>query len=180
MKNIVDSITSNNTPNRLLRGAAVGMSAIAIAASSQALATDAAQAPSSSIPDKLKTALHQEIEINATPQRVYEVLLGSKQFTTLTGMPAKITASPGGAVSMFDGMITGRNIELVSGQRIVQAWRPGSWKPGVYSIVKFELRAEGTKTLVILDHTGFPEGDFESLGGGWTSHYWEPLKKYFP
>ncbi len=51
-----------------------------------------------------------------------------------------------------------------------------SW---VYSVVKFELKKTGSETTVILDHTGFPEGDAESLGGGWRDHYWEPLKKYF-
>lgn len=79
---------------------------------------------------------------------------------------------------MFGGMIVGRNVELVPNQRIVQAWRPTHWDPGVYSIVRFELKAQGPGTLVVLDHTGFPEGEFDHLDLGWRSHYWEPLKKY--
>jgi activator of HSP90 ATPase len=66
----------------------------------------------------------------------------------------------------------------VPNERIVQAWRPQSWKPGVYSIVKFELADEGAGTKLVLDHTGFPDGTAEHLAGGWKVNYWEPLEKY--
>ena len=79
---------------------------------------------------------------------------------------------------MFGGLIVGRNIELVPNERIVQAWRPAHWDPGVYSVVKYELRKKDSQTILILDHTGFPEGDFASLNSGWHERYWEPLKKY--
>ena len=126
----------------------------------------------------LLTYLHQEIPIKATPQRIYQALLDSKQFAAFTGLAAEIEARAGGAFSMFGGLIVGRNIELVPNQRIVQAWRPANWDPGVYSIVKFELKSHGTGATVVLDHTGFPEGNFGHLDPGWYERYWEPLKKY--
>jgi activator of HSP90 ATPase len=126
----------------------------------------------------LLTYLHQEIEIKASRHRIYEALLESKQFATFTTMPAEISREVGGAFSMFGGLIVGRNIELVPDQRIVQAWRPGDWAPGVYSLVKFELKEQGAATMVVLDHTGFPEGNFRHLDSGWYLRYWEPIKKY--
>jgi activator of HSP90 ATPase len=135
------------------------------------------EAPSTSA-NQARTSLHQEIELKASPQRIYEILLDSKQFAAFSGAPANIDPAVGGAFSMFDGMIVGRNVELVPGQRIVQAWRPNHWDPGVYSVVKFELKPQGSGTRLILDHTGFPEGDYDSLSKGWESHYWVPLKKY--
>jgi hypothetical protein len=60
----------------------------------------------------------------------------------------------------------------------VQAWRVKSWEPGVYSIARFELRAEGAGTRLVLDHVGFPEGQAEHLGQGWHANYWEPLRKH--
>ncbi|MGD0404592.1 MAG: SRPBCC family protein [Candidatus Acidiferrales bacterium] len=125
-----------------------------------------------------RTYLHQEIDLKASPQKIYEILLDSKQFAAFTGMPAEISREPGGAFSMFGGMIVGRSVELVANQRIVQAWRPGSWDPGVYSIVRFELKGDSGETKLILDHTGFPEGDFAHLDPGWYARYWNPLKKY--
>ena len=79
---------------------------------------------------------------------------------------------------MFGGLILGRNVELVPNQRVVQAWRPASWDPGVYSMVKFELRGQAASTRIVLDHTGFPEGSFRHLDAGWYTHYWEPLRKF--
>ena len=79
---------------------------------------------------------------------------------------------------MFGGLIVGRNVELIPNQRIVQAWRPTHWDPGIYSIVKFELEGLGSETKVVLDHAGFPEGEVDSLNTGWKPRYWDPLKKF--
>jgi activator of HSP90 ATPase len=128
--------------------------------------------------NKKRTSLHEEIYLKADPQRIYAVLLDAKQFAALTGLPAEIDPKPGGAFSMFKGQIEGRNIELVPNQRIVQAWRPTSWDPGIYSIVEFALKPKESGTLVVLDHKGFPEGDFDHLESGWHEHYWEPFKKF--
>jgi activator of HSP90 ATPase len=82
--------------------------------------------PPSTGADKFRTYLHQEIDIQASPHRIYDVLLSSQQFAAFTGLPAEIDPKPGGAFSMFGGLIVGRNVELVPNQRIVQAWRPTS------------------------------------------------------
>jgi activator of HSP90 ATPase len=125
-----------------------------------------------------RTSLHQEGNLKLPPAAIYELLLDSKQFAAFSGMPAEIDAKAGGAFSLFQGMIVGRNIELVPGQRIVQAWRPASWVPGNYSIVKFELKPSSSGTTVILDHTGFAPGLYDHLSMGWEDHYWEPVKKF--
>ncbi len=125
-----------------------------------------------------RTSLHQEVVFKADPQRIYEILLDSKQFAALTGMPAEIDPKAGGAFSMFGGLIVGRTVETISSRRIVQAWRPTHWDEGIYSIVRFELKPRGSDTLVTLDHTGFPEGEFDNLDPGWKLRYWDPLKKY--
>jgi activator of HSP90 ATPase len=130
-------------------------------------------------PTSTRTSLHDEITLKTSPQRIYEMLLDSKQFATLTGRPAEIDPRAGGAFSTFGKLIEGRNIELVPNQRIVQAWRPAAWEPGLYSIVRFELKPHNSETTIVLDHTGFPEGDFAHLEWGWNSHYWQPLRKSF-
>jgi activator of HSP90 ATPase len=129
--------------------------------------------------DKARTSLHQEIDFKVVPAKVYEALLDSKQFGTATGLPAEIDPKAGGAFKTFGGLIEGRNVELVSGVRIVQAWRPGHWDPGVYSIVRFELKPKDIGSVLVLDHAGFPEGDYGSLYEGWKARYWNPLAKYF-
>lgn len=128
--------------------------------------------------NKLRTSIHQEIDLKAAPQRVFDVLLDARQFAAFTGLPAEIDKKAGGTFKTFGGLIEGRNVELIAGQRIVQAWRPASWDSGLYSIVHFELKPRDSATLLILDHTGFPEGDYDHLLFGWNTRYWEPLKKY--
>ncbi|MGA8161885.1 MAG: SRPBCC domain-containing protein, partial [Acidobacteriaceae bacterium] len=120
----------------------------------------------------MRTSLHQEIELPATPQRIFHTLLDSQQFAAFTGMPAQIDPKPGGAFRTFGGLIEGRNVEIVDAERIVQAWRPTSWDGGVYSIVHFELKPLAAETTLILEHTGFPEGDYDHLYSGWYARYW--------
>jgi activator of HSP90 ATPase len=135
------------------------------------------EAPSSPA-NQSRTSLHQENVFHAAPRRIYDIFLDSKLFAAFTGMPANIDPHAGGAFSTFGGLIAGRNIELLPGQRIVQAWRPTHWDPGVYSVVKFDFKPNAAGTLLILDHTGFPEGDYDHLYPGWKLRYWDPLAKY--
>ena len=125
-----------------------------------------------------RTALHQEHLLGAPPGKIYEALLDSTKFTAFSGMPANIEPKAGGAFTMFGGLIEGRNVELTPNARIVQAWRPTHWDASVYSIVRFDLNPQGTSTLVVLNHTGFPAGNYDHLYEGWTEHYFEPLAKY--
>src|SRR5712692_6162417 len=105
---------------------------IAIAVGALAMVSSGAGAGSA-------TSLHQEVDLKANPQRIYEMLLDAKQFSAFTGFPAEIDGQAGGAFKCFGGRIVGRNIELTPNRRIVQAWRVSAWPEGAYSIVKFEL-----------------------------------------
>jgi activator of HSP90 ATPase len=121
-------------------------------------------------------SIHQEVTINAAPEAVYDTLLSSEKFTKMTGgRKADISREAGGAASMFGGDIQARNVELVPGKRVVQAWRAGGWPDGVYSLVKFELNAEGKGTKLVFDQVGHPADATEMLEGGWHQMYWTPM-----
>jgi uncharacterized protein YndB with AHSA1/START domain len=136
-------------------------------------------------------SIHQEVVFKASRKRVYQALMDSKQFEQIvqlsdaskTMMPpgapsAKISTEVGGAFSIFGGLIEGRHIELAPDTRIVQAWRPAYWEPGVYSLVKFEFSDSGAGTKIVLDHRGFPDGDGKTLLEGWSKNYWQPMAKF--
>lgn len=127
--------------------------------------------------------IHQEVVFKASRTRVYQALTDAKQFSKVTDyvMPGAATAiSPevGGAFSIFGGVISGRNIEMVPNERLVQAWREKNWEPGVFTIVKFQLNEEGTGTRLVFDQTAIPQGHADHLAPGWKSHYWDGLQKY--
>jgi activator of HSP90 ATPase len=136
-------------------------------------------------------SIHQEPVFKASRKGVYEALIDPKQFDKVVKMSAamqsmkslgdkwtEISGEAGGAFSLFGGYVTGRQIELKPNELIVQAWRAGSWAPGVYSIARFELKEEGTGTKINFDHRGFPDGTAQHLAEGWHGNYWEPLAKY--
>jgi activator of HSP90 ATPase len=132
----------------------------------------------SSIANQSRTSIHYEIDFHPSPERLYQAILDQKQFAAFSGLPAAIDKVPGGAFSMFGGLIVGRNVELIPSQRIVQAWRPTHWDPGVYSIVHFEFQPRAVESTLIFDHTGFPAGEYDHLDWGWYHHYWDPLKRF--
>jgi activator of HSP90 ATPase len=167
------------TRRRMLAGIGAALGVVATVPAAMGVAqAPSMQEPPSNPADQARTSLHQEVAFKATPQRLCDLLLDSKLFAAFTGMPAEIDRKPGGTFKTFGGLIEGRNIEIVANQRIVQAWRPASWGPGVYSIVHFEFKPQGAITVIVLDHTGFPEGKYDRLDSGWPQRYWEPLRKY--
>jgi len=135
-------------------------------------------------------AIHQEPAFKASRKRVYEALTDAKQFDKVVqlsaaiksgmvpgGKPTEVGREAGATFSLFGGYVTGRQIELVPNERIVQVWRAGSWDPGAYSLARFELVEQGSGSKIVFDHSGFPKGTAEHLSEGWRINYWEPLEK---
>jgi activator of HSP90 ATPase len=135
-------------------------------------------------------AIHMEPVFKARPERVYATLTRTAEFDKVVkasaamsadvapnAKPTMVGAEAGGALALFGGFVTGRVLEMVANQRIVQAWRSEGWKAGDFSIVRFVLVPDGAGTKILFDHTGFPTADAGSLVTGWHVNYWEPLAK---
>ena len=123
--------------------------------------------------------IKQTLTFDATPKRIYQALIDAEQHSAFTGARARITPEVGSRFSAHDGYVTGVNVELTPGKRIVQAWRGKTWPKGAYSIVCFELEAAGRKrTRLIFTQYGVPDKFHERMSEGWKAHYWTPLKKW--
>jgi len=169
--------------------AGVGLAQAARAASSNASATKP------DVPTEIshsRAGIHQEISFAASAARIYRLLTEAEQFdrvvrlsgamnstmrTSLGKKRTEIDARPGGAFALFGGYITGYNLELVPDTRLVQAWRAGSWNPGVFSIAHFGLAEREGTTMLDFDHAGFPDAAAAHLAQGWHVNYWEPMAK---
>ena len=80
----------------------------------------------------MSNTIHHSISLAATPEHVYGALTDSAQFTSMSGgAPATLGTHEGDEFSCFGGMILGRQIELIPGERIVQAWRVKGWPAGL-------------------------------------------------
>jgi activator of HSP90 ATPase len=124
--------------------------------------------------------IEQEIVLPVAPERVYAAYMDSAEHAAFTkNGAARISNAAGGAFSCHDGVISGRNIELVPNKRIVQAWRVANWPEGVYSMVRIDLESQGTGTKLTLHHDAIPAGERDHLDSGWHARYWKPMAAYF-
>jgi activator of HSP90 ATPase len=129
-------------------------------------------------------SIHQEAIIDAAPAQVYAVLTDGERFAAATGQHARLNDRVGEEFTLFGGRVEGRQIELVPGERVVQAWRfggehPGTWDAGVYSIVRFTLMAEAEATKFVIDHDAIPSEWEEHIATGYPTFYHDPLVRYF-
>jgi uncharacterized protein YndB with AHSA1/START domain len=135
-------------------------------------------------------AIHQEVLFKASRRRVYRLLTDAREFDAVTRLSDAITLvtapnakattiSPhvGGSFTLFGGYITGRHLEMVPDERLVQAWRAGGWPTAEYSIVNFALEEAGEGCRLVFNHRGFPDSQGSSLAHGWRVHYWDPMAK---
>jgi len=124
---------------------------------------------------------HQTATFPATPLEVYTALMTSRGHAAFTGAAARISPKVGGTFTAWDGYIHGKNLELVRGKRIVQAWRPSeeSWPADYYSTVTFVLEPTRGGTRLRFTHAGVPTEHAGHLADGWKKSYWTPLRTYF-
>jgi uncharacterized protein YndB with AHSA1/START domain len=118
--------------------------------------------------------------IPASAQEIYDAWLDSLTHSEMTRGEASMSDEIGAEVSAWDGYITGRNLELVAGERIVQSWRTTEFTDeheDSIITVTFEEVEDGT--LLTLVHSNVPDGQMTYEQGGWQEHYFEPMKEYF-
>jgi activator of HSP90 ATPase len=127
--------------------------------------------------DKFKLS----VTLPAGPQEIYDAWLSGKEHSKFTGSKATASARKKGSFTAWDGYISGKNLELKKGKRIVQSWRTTEFPNNAEdSILELRLeKKEGSKTALTLIHTNIPKGQGARYKGGWKTHYFEPMKDYF-
>jgi activator of HSP90 ATPase len=123
--------------------------------------------------------IRQTAIIGAAPKKVFGALTHEKRHAKFSGAPASISRKVGGAFTCYGGYLTGINLELVPGRKIIQAWRSKHWPAGIYSIASFVLsRKAGGRTKISFTQVGVPAANFKDISEGWRKYYWKPLKAY--
>jgi activator of HSP90 ATPase len=124
--------------------------------------------------------IRQRLFFPATPREVYDLLMDAKLHSQIAG--SKVTMSPktGGHFRVFDGYCTGRNLELVPGNKIVQSWHfvEPNWPKEHYSTCSFLLVPSPRGTYLSFEQTGIPLEYVASLKRGWKEYYWTPMKAW--
>lgn len=123
--------------------------------------------------------IKQRVKFKAPPAVVYELLSDSVMHTAVTGRKAIISREIGGAFSVSGNDVTGINVDLVPGRRIVQAWRHRQFPEGIFSMAAVTLaptRDGGTE--LILTHRGVPKDLIPETERAWREQYWARIKAY--
>lgn len=126
----------------------------------------------------MSDTIRLELTLNSSPEDVFSALTQSARFAEMTGQPAEIDATEGGAFVRFGDQVTGRIIQLVPGKRLVEAWRVSPWPEGKYSVVSFEISPAETGSRLVLEHDDYPADNRDHLEAGWKKMYLNPLAAY--
>ena len=126
------------------------------------------------------TTIRQTVTFSAPPHEVYETIMDSAKHASLSGERAVIAREPGGAFTAWGDHISGFNLALKPGEKIVQAWRAKDWWPDHFSVVTFDLRGTGNgSTELRFTQIGVPPHRFEGHSRGWIETYWQPMQEMF-
>ncbi|KAL7600989.1 uncharacterized protein LOC111908785 [Lactuca sativa] len=118
---------------------------------------------------------------------MFEILMDDNRWKGFTQSNARISKEVGGEISIFDGSVTGTNLELQEGKLIVQKWRFGSWPDGIHSTVRLVLEEpEPGVTVVKLTQTDVPDEDrygnstvVENTERGWRDLIFHKIRAVF-
>lgn len=124
--------------------------------------------------------IKQKAIIPAMPDEVYDAFMDADKHSAFTGSKATCDPKVGGKFTAWDGYISGRNLELEKGKKIVQEWKTTEW-PSDYPPSRLELTFKEVKkgTEISMVHSSVPTEQASEIEQGWIDFYWELLKEYF-
>jgi len=127
--------------------------------------------------------IKQRVKFKADPATVYDLLADSRKHTAFAGRRASISRKVGGTFSLgeSDGEsdVSGINVDLVPGRRIVQAWRHRRFPEGIFSMAAVTLTpTPDGGTQLVLVHRGVPKDLIPETEQAWRDQYWSRIKAY--
>ena len=116
-------------------------------------------------------------KINAEPSDIYAALTNPFTIELWSGYPAKMSTGPGSEFSLWEGDITGRNLEFIQDKKIVQEWYFGDQTER--SVVTINISPDRENSLVTVEHTNIPDDDFAEISEGWSEFYIGAIISFF-
>lgn len=115
--------------------------------------------------------------IPAQPEEVYAALTFKPTIELWTGSPAEFQPKTDTEFSMWDGSITGKNLEFIENKLIRQQWYFGEQPQP--SIVTLKLHPDKKGTSLEVVQTNIPDQDYEDLVDGWHEIYIKGLVDFY-
>lgn len=115
--------------------------------------------------------------IPAEPEEVFTALTNSFTIELWSGYSAIMDSNVGTEFSLWEGDITGINLEIIENTKIVQEWYFGD--QAEKSIVTIKLFENKKGTQLELIHTNIPDDDYDNIIEGWNEYYFGAIKSFF-
>jgi activator of HSP90 ATPase len=116
-------------------------------------------------------------KIKAEASDVYSALTNPYTIELWTGYPSVMSTEPGSEFSLWEGDITGRNIEFIQDKKVVQEWYFG--ERSERSIVTITIQKDREDSVVTVEHTNIPDEDFDDIAEGWREFYFGAINTFF-
>jgi activator of HSP90 ATPase len=116
-------------------------------------------------------------KINAEPSDVYSAITNPYTIELWTGYTAVMSEIPGSEFSLWEGDITGKNIEFIKDKKIVQEWYFGDQPEK--STVTITIHPDKQDSAVTIEHINIPDEDFADISEGWREYYIGAIISFF-
>lgn len=113
----------------------------------------------------------------APPEEVYAALTNPATIQLWTGDPAEMSTEPGSEFSLWEGSISGKNLEFEKNRKIVQQWYFDGQEE--MSVVTIKLHPDKSGTSIELKHTNIPDEAYEEMVEGWNEMYFGSLMEFY-
>lgn len=111
------------------------------------------------------------------PSDAYNALTNKTMLEIWTGEEVVFEPVAGTEFSLWDGSISGINLEFEKDRKIVQQWFfEGQTEESIVTI-KFHDHKRGTS--IELSHTNIPDDAFDNISQGWDEDYFGALSDLF-
>ncbi len=122
--------------------------------------------------------IEQKVKFNLAPEKLFEIYMDSKKHSQACGYKIFINRKVGGKFSV-PPYLKGKNLRLVQGKLIVQAWRESDWrKTDLDSILILSFSKIKGGGQIHLVHANLPDNVYQAINRGWHKHYWKPWRVY--
>ncbi|HSH50925.1 MAG TPA: SRPBCC domain-containing protein [Bacteroidales bacterium] len=115
--------------------------------------------------------------IPATPGEVFIALTNPFTIELWSGYKTIMDDKEGTEFTLWDGDISGKNLEIEKNKKIVQEWYFG--QQDNRSIVTIKIYEKKKTAQIELNHTNIPDEIYDNITKGWDEYYFGALKIFF-
>ncbi len=116
-------------------------------------------------------------KINAEPSDIYSAITNPFTIELWSGYPAIMNTEPESEFSLWEGDITGKNLEFVQDKKVMQEWYFGDQQEK--SIVTITISPDRENSLVTVEQSNIPDDEFTDIAEGWREYYIGAIINFF-